>query len=254
MDDSRNIGEKGDRGETDDDSRRKTRTGRMSGGESDTETERGCGQAQNRRSGWRITPELWSGKNRVPLPASTAPPPRYGSRGPAQSYRCINPSVPPHTIPSHPQSVHRQSGCHLIAAYPRLLLQLNPLPQLAKMPEVLILLLQAALPPPMLSASCAISLDAVDSSRKLIRQCGCRRVHVCLCLAPLGERVRMCDETACTSVENMCVSEGVSEGERLSGNIHVCTSTLAQCGGFLELVERSNIFTGTLFAPGETHR
>lgn len=31
----------------------------------------------------------------------------------------------------------------------------------------------------------------------------------------------MCAKTACTSVENMCVSEGVSKSERLSGNIHV---------------------------------
>lgn len=28
-------------------------------------------------------------------------------------------------------------------------------------------------------------------------------------------------KTACTSIENMCVSEGVSESERLSWNIHV---------------------------------
>lgn len=43
----------------------------------------------------------------------------------------------------------------------------------------------------------------------------------------------MCKETACTSVENMCVSEGVSKSERLSGTIHVCASMLARCGRFL---------------------
>lgn len=43
----------------------------------------------------------------------------------------------------------------------------------------------------------------------------------------------MCNKTACTSVENMCVSEGVSKSERLSGTIHVCTSMLAKCGAFL---------------------
>lgn len=31
----------------------------------------------------------------------------------------------------------------------------------------------------------------------------------------------MCSKTACKSVENMCVSEGVSKSERLSRNIHV---------------------------------
>lgn len=54
-------------------------------------------------------------KNRRPLPASTAPPPRYGSRVPAQSYQCISPPEPPRTDPSNAPSIRRQRGCLLIA-------------------------------------------------------------------------------------------------------------------------------------------
>lgn len=60
----------------------------------------------------------------------------------------------------------------------------------------------------------------------------------------------MCNKTACTSVGNMCVSEGVSVSERLCGNIHVCTSMLAAWRmSYLHLLRRRDIFTETTFSP-----
>lgn len=43
----------------------------------------------------------------------------------------------------------------------------------------------------------------------------------------------MCYKTACTSVGNMCVSEGVSKSERLCGQIHVHLHVGAVGGIFL---------------------
>lgn len=96
------------------------------GGQRERERQRGmrAGLKQTVRLKNHTRAVFW--KNRLPLPASTAPPPRYGSRGPAQSYRCISPPVPSHTDPINAQSVHSQSGCLLIAPYPSPVLQVNP--------------------------------------------------------------------------------------------------------------------------------
>lgn len=60
----------------------------------------------------------------------------------------------------------------------------------------------------------------------------------------------MCEKTACTSVENMCVSEGVSKSERLSGNIHVYlhVGTVQRISvDELRLLKGSNIFTDSVY-------
>lgn len=65
--------------------------------------------------------------------------------------------------------------------------------------------------------------------------CVCASAHP---LSPLKLQCACACETACTSVENMCVSEGVREGEKLTGNIHVHTLE-PRGGGFFFSVAAS---------------
>lgn len=171
-------------------------------------------------------------KNRLPLLVSPAPPPRYGSRGPAQSYRCISPSVPSH--PDRQQTLSQCTGCLLMAPLVPVLRSGSIHASAGQNARGLIPPLWAAVPPQTLCLlrhfpGCCRQLSQANQAVWLQA-----RACVCVCaLPPLRERVRMCNKTACTSVENMCVSEGVSKSERLSGNIHACTSMLARWGGFL---------------------
>ena len=138
LDDSRNIGE--GRGE-----KQIVIAGEKQGwrgGQRERERERERQRQRGMRAGLKQTVRLknhtravvW--KNRLPLPASTAPPPRYGSRGPAQSYRCISPPVPSHTDPINAQSVHSQVRLPPDCSVSQSPAPSQSMPQLAEMPEV----------------------------------------------------------------------------------------------------------------------
>lgn len=175
--------------------------------------------------------ERWSGKtrslslHRLPLPHGTDPEARPSPTGASTRLFCLTP-----ISATHSQFTISQAACSPVPFFKSIHATAG------RTARGLILPLKAAVPPPMLCllrhfpGCCRQLLQANQAVWLQARAC------LCLCLLVLSAWVRMCDKTACTSVENMCVSEGVSKSERLSGNIHVCTSMLAQRGGFCSLV------------------